>query len=237
MLKVNKLSKKIHNKIIFNEINFEVTYGQIVIFLGGSGVGKSTLLRILSNLESYDSGTFFLDDTPLNLTTVNRNHTVGMIFQHGNLFEHLTVEDNIISTLIHCKGFEKKRATEVSQSLLARYELGEQAKASIHQLSGGQKQRVAIARTLAIEPKVICFDEPTSALDPRLTQQVAKCISELAADHRIIILTTHDMHLLEHLEGNILLLEDGAISERALKSKYTENPNLYPKIHRFLQGF
>jgi len=236
MFKVVELSKSVQTKKILKGVNFEVSRGEVAIFLGGSGVGKSTLLRILNNLESYDSGVFFLDGVMLNLSTVNRNHTVGMVFQHFNLFENLSVENNIIFTLIHCKNIDKKEAKNSTAQLLKRYGLEDYAKVNVANLSGGQRQRLAIARTLAVNPAIICLDEPTSALDPRLTNQVAQYIKELTAENRIVLLTTHDMKLLEQLEGRIFLMEEGSIVESTSRSAYKDQPDSYPKLQTFLKG-
>ena len=234
MLKVKHLSKTIQNKKILTNVNFEIDRGKIGIFLGGSGAGKSTLLRTLNNLEEYDEGTFFLDGSKLNLAS--RNHTVGMVFQHFNLFEHLNVEDNIILTLTASTKTCQEEAEEIANRLLYRYDLQDHAKAKACNLSGGQKQRLAIARTLAVNPKIVCLDEPTSALDPRLTNQVATFIAELAAENRIVLLTTHDMHLLDKLEGQLFLMKNGSIAESTSKHEYASNPTLYPKLQSFLKG-
>ncbi len=235
MFKVQHLSKTIPPKKILTNVHFEIDHGQIGLFLGGSGVGKSSLLRVLNHLETYDSGSFTLDGRTLDLSTINRTSTIGIVFQHFNLFEHWNAEDNIINTLIHCKGLTKKQATPLVHHLLERYDLQAQAKTFVNRLSGGQKQRLAIARTLALDPKIICLDEPTSALDPRLTGQVANFIQELATENRIVLLTTHDMALLDQLEAQLFLMEEGTITETANKKEYRTNPNLYPKIQKFLQ--
>ena len=237
MLKVNNLSKTIGSKKILKDLNFKMDHGGIGIFLGGSGVGKSTLLRVLNNLESYESGSFTLDGSTLNLAHVNQTRTIGMVFQHFNLFEHLNAEENIILTLTNCKSIDKKEAVHIARALLKRYELEEHFKTRICNLSGGQKQRLAIARTLAVDPKIICLDEPTSALDPRLTQQVAKFIKELAAENKIILLSTHDMNLVAQLDGQVFLMEEGSIVETASKKEWTCNPSCYPKLQDFLKGF
>lgn len=236
MFKVTNLGKNISGKVILQNVNFEIEHGQVGIFLGGSGVGKSTLLRILNNLENYDSGTFTLDDQPLNLTEVNRNHTMGMVFQHFNLFENLNVEDNINLALIKLKGMTKNEAQEVSTALLDRYGLLSFAKNRVNRLSGGQKQRLAIARTIALNPKIICLDEPTSALDPRLTGQIAKYIEDLAADNRIVLLATHDIGLIQKLHGKLLLMKKGAILETCLTNEYQDHPSNYPHLQHFLSG-
>lgn len=236
MFKVSHLTKTFKDRTILKDLSFEIDHGKIAIFLGGSGVGKSTLLRVLNHLESCDSGSFSLDGRALDLSHVNREHIVGMVFQHFNLFEHLNAEENIIAALTHCKGMEKSAAKKTASELLERYGLQEHAKAYIAQLSGGQKQRLAIARTLAVNPKIICLDEPTSALDPRLTNQVAKFITELAEENRIVLLTTHDMNLLDQLEGHLFLMEEGSIIESGLKKNCIAQPSSYPRLQGFLNG-
>src|SRR5277367_3427585 len=199
MLRVHNLKKTFGAKNIVADISFTVDHGQIAVFLGSSGVGKSTLLRIMNNLESLDGGTITLDGKPLDISRVNQDHTVGMVFQHSNLFDHLTIEENITLALIHVMGKTPAQAREIAHVLLAKYNLLDHAQKYPAQLSGGQKQRVAIIRTLAMKPKVICFDEPTSALDPLLTNYVAQNIQELAREGYIILIATHDTALLDKL--------------------------------------
>lgn len=234
MLTVKGLKKKIGNKQILNDVNFELPRGQIGIFLGGSGVGKSTLLRVLNNLEAYDSGEFAFEDKLLDLTKVNKDHTVGMVFQHFNLFEHLNVMENITLALIKLQHRSKEEAAHIAQTLLERYGLGDKATSSVHKLSGGQKQRLAIARTIALNPQVICLDEPTSALDPQLTNQVANYIGEMAQDHRVVLIATHDMNLATKLDGILFLMHKGAIVESVTTNKYNQNPKNYPLIQAFV---
>ena len=236
MLKIKHLSKKIQNKTILKEFNFEIASGKAAIFLGESGAGKSTLLRVLNNLEEFDEGLFFLDGSPLHLKNANRSHTIGMVFQHFNLFEHLNVEENITYALIHCQLMNREEAKIIAKKLLIRYGLQEKSKSSVNRLSGGQKQRLAIARTLALNPKIICLDEPTSALDPRLSLQVAQFIKQLTEENRIILLTTHDMNLLKQVDGQLFFIEEGTIVESGAKNECLLNQLLYPKIHRFLNG-
>jgi ABC-type polar amino acid transport system ATPase subunit len=167
---------------------------------------------------------------------VNRSHTVGMVFQHFNHFEHLSVENNIILPLVKCHGKERGEAGRMASALLDRYGIADKAKAKVSQLSGGQKQRLAIARTLALNPKIVCLDEPTSALDPRLTAQVATFIKELAEENRIVLLTTHDVNLIEQLEGQLFLMESGKISETASWKGGFVQDGMYPKLKCFLKG-
>lgn len=231
MLEVKGLVKQFKHRMVLRDICFEVARGEIGIFLGGSGAGKTTLLRILSNLEGYDAGEFYLGGQTLDLSKVTQDHTVGMVFQQFNLFEHLSVEENITLALEKCQGMCRAKALAVAHEQLYKYGLIDKAKESVHSLSGGQKQRLAIARTLALNPKIVCLDEPTSALDPRLTAQVAAIIRELAAEQRIVLLTTHDMQLLELLElaeGSLFLMEGGEIIERGTAS--------HPKLRSFIGG-
>jgi polar amino acid transport system ATP-binding protein len=156
MLKLNALTKTYHGKNILDHVSLNVGKGEVAILLGSSGVGKSTLLRILNNLESLDSGSITLDGKPLDLQQVNKDHTVGIVFQNFNLFEHLTVQENITLALEKTSGKSKKEAQAIARALLKRYGLEDKANNYVTQLSGGQKQRLAIARTLALKPKIVC---------------------------------------------------------------------------------
>jgi len=182
MLEIKNLSKKINGKTILDDISLHVPRGQIAFLLGPSGVGKSTLLRILNNLEHFDSGSIFLDGNQLDLNNVNRDHTVGMVFQHFNLFDNLTVKENITLPLEKILGKKKQEVDKIAKELLKYYGLQGLENNHTSRLSGGQKQRLAIARTVAMKPKVICFDEPTSALDPLLTGFVSQIINQLARE-------------------------------------------------------
>lgn len=236
MLIVKNLKKTVNGKTLLNEVSFELSRGQIGIFLGGSGVGKSTLLRVLNNLESNDSGEFSLDAKVLDLGIVNRENTVGMVFQHFNLFEHLNVLENLTLALIKLHGKTKMEAHHMAKALLSKYGLNDKINESVHRLSGGQKQRLAIARTLALNPQIICLDEPTSALDPLLTNQVANYIGELAKEDRIVLLATHDMNLATKLDGMIFLMHQGQIVERVETKKYFLYSDQYPLIKRFFNS-
>lgn len=235
MLKIVNLTKKNRQKLILNNLTCEVARGTIAIFLGGSGAGKTTLLRILNNLETYNQGAITLDEVPLNLKTVHATHSVGMVFQHFNLFEHLNVLENITLPLIKGKGIVKEEADRTAHRLLKHYGLEEKAHEWVTKLSGGQKQRLAIARTLALDPKIICLDEPTSALDPKLTSQVATLLMELAAENRIVLVTTHDMGLVDQLQGQLFLMEQGQIVETASTSMYASHPQAFPLLSKYRQ--
>jgi len=236
MLKITSLTKKFHNKKILDNFNLTVPRGHTIMLLGASGVGKSTLLRILNNLTSFESGSITLDNNPLDLKTVNKTHEVGMVFQHFNLFDHLTVEENITISLEKVLKKSKTESKKIAHDLLIHYGLEDLKHKYPQQLSGGQKQRLAIARTVALKPKIICFDEPTSALDPMLTNSVAANINELAQEGYIVLVASHDTLLLENLPCTIYLLDKGNITESASSKEFWENRNKYPKIDKFIRG-
>ena len=236
MLKINNLNKSYNRKKILNDISLNVEKGEIALFLGSSGVGKSTLLRILNNLETVNSGTISLNNTTLNLATINTTHTVGMVFQHFNLFDHLTVEQNITLPLERVLKKKPADAHTIAHKLLERYGLIEQKNKYAAQLSGGQKQRLAIARALAMEPKIICLDEPTSALDPVLTSYVANNIQQLATDGYIVLVASHDTDLLKKLNCTIYLMSEGSIIETAQSQELHNNPDRFPRIKKFIAG-
>jgi len=236
MLKIGNLSKKINEKNILRNISLQVGYGEIAVFLGASGVGKSTLLRILSNLESFNSGFITLDGKTLDLKRVNVDHIVGMLSQHFDLFEHLTAEENITLGLEKLLGKSKKEASRIANELLNHYGLGALANSYPSQLSGGQKQRLAIARMISLKPKIICFDEPTSALDPILTNFVANAIKELANEGYIVLVATHDTMLLKGLPCVINLMQAGEIVQSAKSAGFWENRKQFSLINSFITG-
>lgn len=236
MLKLTNVSCAIGNKTIIHDINLSVDHGEIAVLLGGSGVGKSTLLRMLNNLAPLSSGTITLDGKPLDLFSVNKNHTVGLIFQQFNLFEHLSVIDNITIVLEQVLKKSKQQANEQAMELLRSYGLHEKASLPVSGLSGGQKQRLALSRALAVKPKVMCADEPTSALDPLLTAHVARSFEALAAQKLIVLIATHDISLIEQLNCSIYLMHEGTIIEQAKNSAYKNNPGHYPHLKNFLEA-
>ena len=200
------------------------------IFLGPSGVGKSTLLRILNQLDKHDEGSISFDEKPL-----DKKCTIGMVFQHFNLFEHLTVEENIIFPLKKSQKKTHDEAAHAAATLLIRYGLTEKRNAQIQTLSGGEKQRLAIARALALNPEVICLDEPTSALDPERTSEIVSYIQELALDNKIVLITTHDTSLISQIQGTLFLMQSGQIIEKTETLKYFSAPESFPFIKAFLK--
>lgn len=236
MLSISHLSKQFNNKRVLHDITCTIKRGEIALFLGASGSGKSTLLRILNNLETKDSGTITLDKKELDLNNVNKTHTIGLVFQQFNLFEHMTVLENITFPLEKGAHIESKQAQQIAHELLQHYHLQHLAYEYASNLSGGQKQRLALARTLALKPQVVCLDEPTSALDPALTQSVVVSIDKLAQEDYIVLVASHDTKLIERLTCTIYLIEDGVIIEKAVSVDYHQDPLAYPRIYTFIKG-
>ena len=230
MLSLKNITKHFQNRLVVDDVSFDVQPGEIVVLLGKSGVGKSTILRILSGLETNESGSITLNDQPIPA------QSVGMVFQEFNLFPHLTVEENITLPLQKVMGKSLEDAKTIAQNLLEKYELTAQAHVRPQKLSGGQKQRVAFARTLAMQPKILCCDEPTSALDPMLTSKVAQEINKLSQQGLMIILATHDTELIKQIKSTIYLMKSGKIIETATSEALAVNPDKFPFIKNFTQG-
>lgn len=230
MLVVKNIVKKFHNKKIIDDASFSVAPGEIVVLLGQSGVGKSTMLRILSNLESVDSGVLELDGKLLDFKKV------GMVFQDFNLFAHMTVEQNLMVPLMKIALKTEQEARKIAHHMLSRFNVLSKSQDYPVALSGGQKQRVAIARALCMDPQVLCLDEPTSALDPRLTGEVAQIITQLAQQNIKIVIATHDIGLLENLSCTIHLMQDGKIVEIATTQNLQQSANSFEKIKKFMSG-
>lgn len=219
-----------------DDISLEIKEGSVTLFLGQSGVGKSTLLRILSGLETADSGTISIKGKQLDRTSQQQDQAVGMVFQQFNLFNHKTVKQNITLPLEKVLGKSSAEADQIAQELLERFNLQELGNASVNSLSGGQKQRLALARTLAMKPYIICMDEPTSALDPLLTSYVAQVIADLAQQGYIVVVATHDTVLIDKLECTVHLMRNGKIIESVQSADYRNNSEQYPYIKSFVAG-
>lgn len=230
MLSIKNLSKTFHRRVLDN-VSLTVKEGEIAFLLGSSGVGKSTLLRILSGLEQPDAGSIMYNDAPLTNT-----QRVGMVFQQFNLFENMSVEGNITFALEHVAKLTPQEAKKQARALLEKYGLLDKAELSVHKLSGGQKQRLAIARTIAMKPAILCLDEPTSALDPLLTNSVAQSIQNLAHEKYVVLVASHDTSLLKHLDCTIYLMHQGTISETAPSKEFFKDEDRFPLIKEFVNG-
>lgn len=209
------------------DINFQVGKQEVVVVIGPSGSGKSTLIRCINRLEEHDDGRIIVDGTEL--TTDVRNiqeirKETGMVFQSFNLFPHLTVLANIALAPRQVRGVPKAEAEQLARELLERVKIPEQADKYPAQLSGGQQQRVAIARSLAMKPKVMLFDEPTSALDPEMINEVLDAIKQLAKEGMTMVVVTHEMGFAKEVADRVVFMADGEIVEVGTPTEIFDNP-------------
>ncbi|GAA0502660.1 amino acid ABC transporter ATP-binding protein [Microbacterium aurantiacum] len=212
---------------VLQDINTVVNRGEVVVVIGPSGSGKSTLCRAINRLETIDSGSISIDGVPLpeeGAGLARLRADVGMVFQSFNLFAHKTVLENVTLGPIKVRKMSKKDAETEAMRLLERVGVANQAKKMPAQLSGGQQQRVAIARSLAMNPKVILMDEPTSALDPEMINEVLDVMIGLASDGMTMIVVTHEMGFARKAADRVLFMADGAIVEEATPEQFFTNP-------------
>ncbi|HWV27071.1 MAG TPA: amino acid ABC transporter ATP-binding protein [Aeromicrobium sp.] len=224
MKDVNKHFGGLH---VLQDINLEVGHGEVVILIGPSGSGKSTLCRTINRLETIDSGSILIDGVPLpeeGKALARLRADVGMVFQSFNLFAHKTILENVTLGPIKVRGLSKSAAETEAMSLLERVGVAHQAEKLPAQLSGGQQQRVAIARSLAMHPKVMLFDEPTSALDPEMINEVLDVMIELAHEGMTMVVVTHEMGFARKVANRVVFLADGQIVEQATPEEFFTNP-------------
>ncbi len=218
---------------VLKGIDLSVARGQIVAIIGPSGSGKSTLLRSINHLETLNGGEVWLDGVKVNQNLKGQSferhinavrQQMGMVFQHFNLFPHLTVLQNITMGPIILKGMGKAAARELAIELLSKVGLKDKVDAFPSRLSGGQKQRVAIARALAMQPKVMLFDEATSALDPELVDEVNAVMKQLAAEHMTMLIVTHEMRFAGEVADRVLFMDGGVVVEQGAPSEIFRQP-------------
>ena len=220
---------KTFNKTIHavKNVDLEVDAGEVVVIVGSSGSGKSTVLRCLNLLEIPTEGEVIVDGFDLTNPSTDIDSIraeVGMVFQQFNLFPHLTVLENITLALKKVRGKNKKEASEIAMQQLTRVGIPEKAESFPRQLSGGQQQRVAIARSLAMEPKIMLFDEPTSALDPEMVKEVLDVMLKLAADGMTMVVVTHEMGFAKAAADRLVFIDEGEIVEVGLPEEIFNNP-------------
>ena len=216
MLSVKGLQKEFEGQPVLRGIDVDIRQGDVVCVIGPSGSGKSTFLRCLNLLEKPTAGHIVFKGDELTGKKVDldaHRQKMGMVFQHFNLFPHMTVLENLTCAPMMLKKLSKEQAEQKAMTLLARVGLAERAKAYPAQLSGGQKQRVAIVRALCMEPDVMLFDEPTSALDPEMVGEVLEVMKELARDGMTMVVVTHEMNFAREVSNRVLFLDDGVIAE------------------------
>lgn len=236
LIKVENLIKNFGDIKVLKGIDTEIKRGEVVVIIGASGSGKSTFLRCLNRLEESSGGSIYFNDVDITDEKVNINlhrQKMGMVFQHFNLFPHMTVLKNMTSAPMKLLKFSKQDAEAKAMELLKKVGLEDRADAYPSQLSGGQKQRVAIVRALCMDPEVMLFDEPTSALDPEMVGEVLNVIKDLASSGMTMAIVTHEMGFAREVADRILFIDDGVIAEEGTPEEIFSNPKS-PRLKDFL---
>ena len=236
MIAVEHLTKRFGRNLVLDDISETIREGEKVVVIGPSGSGKSTFLRCLNLLEQPTKGTITFDgtvitDPKVNIDAIRRQ--MGMVFQHFNLFPHMTIMDNMTLAPIQVKHMDRGEAEKKALALLDRVGLQDRARAYPIQLSGGQKQRIAIVRALMMEPEVMLFDEPTSALDPEMVGEVLEVMKELAQEGMTMVVVTHEMGFAREVGSRVLFMADGKLLEEGSPADIFGNPQ-HPRLQDFL---
>ncbi|MGH3925173.1 MAG: amino acid ABC transporter ATP-binding protein [Pseudonocardiaceae bacterium] len=224
MARVNKHFGTLH---VLRDVDLQVARGEVVVVLGPSGSGKSTLCRTINRLEPIDSGTIEVDGTLLpeeGRPLARLRADVGMVFQQFNLFSHKTIAENVKLAPVKVRRIGRRQAHEAAMALLDRVGISDQADKYPAQLSGGQQQRAAIARALAMRPKVMLFDEPTSALDPEMVQEVLDVMTSLASEGMTMLVITHEMGFARRAAHRVVFMSDGEIVEDSVPDQFFTAP-------------
>ncbi len=227
LLRVENIYKRYGDEEVLKGVTFDMDHAETKVIIGPSGTGKSTLLRCINQLTAPDQGHVWLEGEEVTDSSKDINkfrQNIGMVFQHFNLFEHLTALGNVTLGLRKVRGFSKEEAKELGHEELERVGLSDQTESYPAQLSGGQKQRVGIARALAMEPKIILFDEPTSALDPELIGEVLEVMKDLAESGLTMLVVTHEMGFANSVSDEIIFMEQGKIIEQGTPTQFFNNP-------------
>jgi general L-amino acid transport system ATP-binding protein len=227
VIKIHEMHKWYGSFHVLKNINLNVNRGERIVICGPSGSGKSTLIRCINRLEEHQQGDIIVDNVELtndlkNIDAIRRE--VGMVFQHFNLFPHLTVLENLALAPIWVKQIPRKEAEEIAMKYLERVKIPEQALKFPGQLSGGQQQRVAIARSLCMSPRIMLFDEPTSALDPEMIKEVLDVMIELAEEGMTMLCVTHEMGFAKTVANRVIFMDEGEIIEENDPHEFFDNP-------------
>lgn len=239
MISLKNITKQFGDLTALSDADLEVNKGEIICLIGPSGSGKSTLLRCINGLEDPEKGEVYIDDERLDLkskdtaTLQKLRSKMGFVFQHFNLFPHMTVLDNLTLAPMQVLGLDKDAAEKRAEDLLARVGLADKRNSFPAQLSGGQKQRVAIARSLCMDPEIMLFDEPTSALDPEMVGEVLDVMKELAKGGMTMVLVTHEMGFAREVATRVLFLDEGKILEEGTPTDIFDHPQ-NPRLQEFL---
>ncbi|MDO6387754.1 amino acid ABC transporter ATP-binding protein [Uliginosibacterium sp. 31-12] len=248
MIKASGLHKRFGPNEVLKGVSLEMSKGEVIAVIGPSGSGKSTFLRCLNHLETIDAGRIEIEGDVLADTDAAGQaryapeaevrricRRMGMVFQHFNLFPHMTVLQNIIEAPITVKGLSRDAIIPKAEALLAKVGLSAKRDAYPARLSGGQKQRVAIARALAMEPDIMLFDEPTSALDPELTGEVLRTMRQLAEEHMTMLVVTHEMGFAREVANRVIFMDHGEIVEERPAAEFFASP-AHPRSCAFLDN-
>lgn len=249
MINAKQIYKSFGNLAVLKGVDLTVVRSEVVVIIGSSGSGKSTLLRCLNHLEKIDSGDIAIENEWMVQNNADNQaiyqpdrdikricSKMGMVFQHFNLFPHMTVLQNIIEAPITVKKMKREEIIPIARELLQKVGLSNKENDYPSQLSGGQKQRVAIARALAMQPDIMLFDEPTSALDPELTGEVLKTMQKLAEDKITMVIVTHEMGFAREVADKVVFMDGGVVVEQGNAEDVLVNPE-HPRTREFLSRF
>lgn len=241
MIEVQNLSKTFGTQVVLNNVSLKIEKGKVVVVIGPSGTGKSTLLRCINLLERPEKGIVRLGDFEADYGKITKaeiqvlRSRTSMVFQNSNLYRNKTAIENIKLPLTAVKKMEEKKAEEIGLQLLEKVGMLEKKDAYPETLSGGEKQRVGIARAMGVNPDIILFDEPTSALDPELVSEVLEVIQDLAKQHTTMLIVTHEMKFARSVADEIVFMEGGSIVEQAPPEEFFSNPRT-ERTRRFISS-
>ncbi|MEZ9580093.1 MULTISPECIES: amino acid ABC transporter ATP-binding protein [unclassified Vibrio] len=239
MIKLQNIHKQFGDTEVLKGIDLEIKQGEIIVIIGSSGTGKSTLLRCVNFLEQADQGTISIDDIKVDTQKHTKAEVLalrrktGFVFQNYALFAHQTARQNIAEGLITVRGWKKQQAHEKAQQILDDIGLGDKGDSYPAALSGGQQQRVGIGRAMALQPELLLFDEPTSALDPEWVGEVLNLMKKLANQHQTMLVVTHEMQFAREVADRVIFMADGHIIEQGSPQDIFGNPQ-DPKLKKFL---
>ena len=234
MIDVKNLQKRFGDLVVLDGIDLKVDPGDVIVLVGPSGCGKSTFLRCLTHLEEPTGGHIFLDGKEVTDKEIDHVRSrMGMVFQHFNLFPHMTVKKNITFAPVKLRKMTQAEADQKAMELLDRIGLADKADEYPNMLSGGQKQRIAIVRALAMDPEVLLFDEPTSALDPEMVGEVLELMKKLAKNGMTMVVVTHEMGFAKEVASRVIFIDKGKIQEDKPPQEFFANPE-NPRLRDFL---